>query len=207
MMKRSAIKRHVWALPFEMVMALSVPVFAWTGQLGYALAALGLAVACALPIMVERIWQIRFAPVLHGMYASFLFVSIYAAELFDMYGKFAPWDDGVHIISGLLVGLASALWIDNLSRRQVIRVPGWLQVGMVIAIGALVAVMWELIEFTSDHVLGTFMQRADLVDTMTDLAYGLLGALAVAVLFGRFLRQRRSFGVGRIIAQQRRLND
>ena len=206
MMKQSALQRHVWALPFEIVMALSLLIFVWTGQFGHAFATAGLLVACALLPIAEHVWRIRFAPTLHSLYVGFLFMSIYAAELLDMYGKITLWDDAVHIVSGLLVGLVGVVWITSLSERKTVRMPVWLQVFMVIATGALVAVVWELIEFTSDHVLGTFMQRADLFDTMTDMAYGLGGAIAVASLFGRYLQQRRSFGIRRILAQQRQVN-
>lgn len=203
---RDVIKRHIWAFPFEVIMVLSIPVFVATGQFGHAFATMGILVACMLLPVVERVWGIRFAPILHCLYVGFLFVSLYAAELLDMYGKITLWDDGVHIISGLLVGVVSVVWMTHLHERQTVRLPVWLQVFMVIATGALVAVVWELMEFTSDHVLGTFMQRADLFDTMTDMAYGLGGAVIVASLFGRYLLQRRSFGIRHILTQQRQVN-
>ena len=61
----AAMKRHAWAFPFELVMAVSLLVFAWAGQYGNAGITLFLLAAClALPI-IEHLSRVRLAPLLH----------------------------------------------------------------------------------------------------------------------------------------------
>ena len=203
----AAMKRHAWAFPFELVMAVSLLVFAWAGQYGNAGITLFLLAAClALPI-IEHLSRVRLAPLLHVSYVGFLFASLFAGEVLGMYSVIPAWDDGLHFASGLLTGLGGIVWLITLVDRRLLKAPAWLLTGMVIALGGLVAVVWELIEFISDQWLGTFMQRNDLFDTMTDFAYGMLGALIMAGLFSRYLQRRRSWGIGRVIAWQRRANN
>ena len=57
----------------------------------------------------------------------------------------------------------------------------------VAAVSALVAVLWEISEFTADLVIGTTAQRSN-TDTMVDLVAGTSAALLVAV---PLLLQRR----------------
>lgn len=202
-----AIQRHAWAFPFELVMAVSLVLFIWTGRYDYFGLTLFLLIACMALPLIERLWRVRLSPLLHGLYVAFLFASMFAGEVLNMYAVVSWWDDGLHLISGVLVGLGAAVWLATLERRKVMRSSAWMQVVIVIALGALVAVVWELIEFASDQWFGTFMQRNDLFDTMTDFAYGMLGTVVAASLFGRYLRQRRSWGIGRLLERQRQLND
>lgn len=188
-------------------MVVSLLVFMWAGQFSNAGITLFLLVAClALPI-IEHLSRVRLAPLLHVSYVGFLFASLFAGEVLGMYSILSAWDDGLHFVSGILTGLGGIVWLMTLVDRRTIKAPAWLLTGMVIALGGLVAVVWELVEFSSDQWLGTFMQRNDLFDTMTDFAYGMLGALIMAGLFSRYLQGRRSWGIGRLIAWQRRAND
>lgn len=201
------MKRHAWALPFEIIMAIGMIILVWTGQYGSAGICLFLLAASAVLPVLEHVWRIRLSPLLHFCYVGFLFASLFAGEVLNMYSIVQAWDDGLHFVSGLLVGLAGTVWLTTLVQRKVLRAPVWLQVVMIVALGALVAVVWELVEFTSDHWFGTFMQRNDLFDTMTDFAYGMLGTLIIAGLFSRYLHHHRSWGIAQVLAQQQQLND
>ncbi|HEX7484372.1 MAG TPA: hypothetical protein VF281_04465 [Candidatus Saccharimonadales bacterium] len=203
----SAIKRHAWAFPFELVMMVSLVLFVWTGRHDHFGLTLFLLVSCMALPLIEHIWRLRLSPVLHGLYVAFLFASMFAGEVLDMYAVVSWWDDGLHLISGILVGLGAAVWLQVLEQRKAIRSSVWMQVVIVIALGALIAVAWELVEFAADQWFGTFMQRNDLFDTMTDFIYGMLGTIIAATLFGRYLRQRHSWGIGRLLERQRWLND
>jgi hypothetical protein len=202
-----AIKRHVWALPFEIIIVLSLLVFVWTGQYAYASLSVFLLAACAVLPIIEQAWHLRLSPLVHVCYVGFLFASLFAGEMLDMYSVIPLWDDGLHFASGLLVGLGGIIWLTTMTQREVLQAPVWLQVVIVIALGALIAVAWELVEFVADQWLGTFMQRDDLFDTMTDFVYGMAGVTIMAGLFSRYLKQHYSLGIGRILVRQRQLND
>ena len=72
---------------------------------------------------------------------------------------------------GVLLGVAAA-------RRGLVLPPG-LEALLVMALHSLVALAWEIAEFTADQALGAQTQKGN-TDTMTDMIVGTLGALIVA---------------------------
>jgi hypothetical protein len=200
------LRRHIWALPFTVVM-LCGGLISWRlGNNGHMAIATFLVVSSMLPLAIERIWRVRLPAFLQVMYVAFLFSSMFTGEVLGMYGRFHPWDDIMHFISGLFVGIGSALWLVSVVERTKLPLSAWVHAMCVFCLGATVAVVWEVVEFTSDHLFGTFTQRNDLFDTMTDLIYGSVSALIIAVLLYRALQQRPSLGLNRVITHYLNLN-
>lgn len=200
------IRRHGWAIPFEMALAVSAAVLLYIGNYGHMAIALFLFVSSFLPLLIERIWQVRIPAFMHAAYVAFIFASLFAGEVLDMYIRFYPWDDIMHLLSGLLVAIASMLWLTTVIQRAQLQLSAWLYAMSVFCLGAAVAVVWEIFEFCSDQIFGTFMQRNDQFDTMTDMIYGTGGALFVAVLLYCYLTEKYNLGLGRIIAYYVQLN-
>jgi hypothetical protein len=185
-------RRHIGAFLFEFVIVCSAVVALWRSEwlfLGASLLALILSFA---PLAFERLCRVRLPALIQAFYAAFIFAAVFAGKVYGMYIRFPVWDDIVHIVSGLLVGLGIMLWLTLLVRNpKTIRLPAWLQVVVIFCIAACVAVVWEIIEFTSDHLFGTFLQRDDLADNMLDLVYGTGGGLVMAMLYTFHLRMER----------------
>jgi uncharacterized membrane protein YjdF len=177
-----------------------------SGNQGHATIALFLVVASAAPLLIEQLWRVRLPIFIHVSYVTFLFLSMFCGEVLGMYSRFYPWDDIMHFLSGILVGLSAVLWLTSVVDRAKLRLSAWLHALLVLCIGASTAVVWEIVEFSSDHLFGTFTQRNDLFDTMTDLIYGTTSALLVAALLYLALRNRPSLGLDRIVARYRELN-
>lgn len=200
------IRRHSWAIPFEMVLIVSAALLLYLGNYGHMAIALFLFVVSFLPLLVERIWQVRIPAFIHTAYVVFIFASLFCGEVLGMYIRFYPWDDILHLVSGLLVAVCSMLWLTTVIQRVKLQLSAWLYALSVFCLGATVAVVWEVVEFCSDQIFGTFMQRNDQFDTMTDLIYGTGGALFVAVLLYCYLLEKHSLGLGRIMAYYVQLN-
>lgn len=200
------IRRHGWAVPFEMVFAVSAAVLLYLGNYSHMAIALFLLTVSFLPLAIERLWRVRIPAFMHTAYVAFIFASMFGGEVLGMYIRFYPWDDIMHLSSGLLVAVAGMLWLTTVIQRARLQLSPWLYSMSVFCLGATVAVIWEIVEFCSDQVFGTLMQRNDQFDTMTDLIYGSGGALFVAVLLYCYLTERYNFGLGRIVAHYVQLN-
>lgn len=168
-------RRHVLAVPFELVILGGVIVTAAKGDQVHLLASAFTFCISFLPLAVERWLHVRLPLAVQTTYVAFVFASMFAGEVFGMYGRIWAWDDWMHFISGVLIAVGTILWIAYL-RQKKIQLPAWLQGYLVLGTAALLAVVWELAEFTSDQLFGTSSQGGDLADTMLDLLYDLCGA-------------------------------
>lgn len=200
------LRRHGWAVPFEMVLAVSAVVLLYVGNYAHMAIAIFLFAVSFLPVVIERVWQVRIPTFFHTAYVVFLFASMFSGEVLGMYIRFYPWDDIMHLSSGLLVAMASMLWLTMVIERAKLKLSARLYALGVFCVSATVAVMWEIVEFCSDQIFGTYMQRNDQFDTMTDLIFGTGGALIVAVLLYCYLTKRFDLGLGRIVASYLQLN-
>lgn len=201
-----SLRRHIWAFPFTLIMAVGIVTSFITSQYSNMAIAIFLVISSLLPLIIERFWRVRLPTFIQVSYVGFLFLSMFSGEVLDMYSIFYPWDDIMHFISGLFVGMAAVLWLTSVTDRAELAVSSWLTALCVFCLGATMAVVWEVVEFSSDQLFGTFTQRNDLFDTMTDLMLGTVSALFVAILLDRALQQKFSFGMNKVIAYYRHLN-
>lgn len=201
-----SLRRHVWVLPFTLIMAIAIIVTSVAGRYAHMAIAIFLVISSALPLVIERLWHVRLPTFIQVSYVAFLFLSMFSGEVLGMYSRFYPWDDIMHFISGLFVGMGAVLWLTSVADRAKMAVSSWLIALCVFCLGATMAVVWEVVEFGSDRLFGTFTQRNDLFDTMTDLMLGTVSALFIAVLLDRALRNKFSFGMDRVILYYRHLN-
>ena len=201
-----SLRRHAWTLPFTCAMALGAITSLIAGQHAHMANAIFLVISSTLPLLIERLWKVRLPTFIQVSYVGFLFLSMFSGEVLGMYSRFYPWDDIMHFISGLFVGMGAVLWLTSVVDRTKLAVSSWLLAVCVFCLGATIAVVWEVVEFTSDRLFGTFTQRNDLFDTMTDLMLGTVSALIVAILLDRALRKKRSAGMDKVIAYYRHLN-
>lgn len=99
---------------------------------------------------------------------------------YNMYEKWWPWDDLMHGISGFLFGLVGVMLVERMCAAWSPKLPVWIRVCLATLFAVFIAVLWELLEFGSDLFLGSFLQQADLYDTMVDLWLGSIWGLVAA---------------------------
>lgn len=201
-----SLRRHGWTLPFTLIMAGGIVTSFTADRYDHMAIAIFLVISSALPLVIERLWRVRLPTFIQVSYVAFLFLSMYSGEVLSVYSRFYPWDDIMHFISGLFVGMGAVLWLTSVVDRTKLAVSSWLIALCVFCLGATMAVVWEVVEFSSDRLFGTFTQRNDLFDTMTDLMLGTVSALFIAILLDRALQQKFSFGMNKVIAYYRHLN-
>lgn len=185
-----SLSRHKWAIPLEIAMAAgAVVTFTQGNWKHFAISVFTFVVGFA-PLWFERIVRVRLPALLQVTYVAFIFLSMFSGEVIGMYGRLWEWDDLVHLASGFLIGAAGVVGLAELSREHV-RMPAWMQATFIFGLVASIVLLWEVAEFASDELFGTFSQGADLFDTMMDLIYGVSSGLIVALALVFHLKKRR----------------
>lgn len=144
-----------------------------------------LAIAVPYKLRVQK--RINLSPLLYCFYLLFLFASLFLGELCHFYSLIPSWDTFLHFSSGFLLFLICKEWLQkNIFQRRIANQPALLILSVCLSLS--IGGAWEIYEFISDSLLQTNMQRFltiqgetlvgrwALMDTMTDLIFGLLGA-------------------------------
>jgi hypothetical protein len=115
---------------------------------------------------------------------------IFLVRVLHLYIRFPAADMPMHFSGGLAIAYFISrcfrlLPRDGVRRSRVVV----LELVLIVSLTAAAAVFWEFAEFLVDRVLGTNLQ-VSLANTMRDMAMGISGALAFAMIRSRQLRVR-----------------
>lgn len=127
----------------------------------------------------------------------FAVFSLIAGELFNAYEKFWWWDDMLHTVSGIIVGLIGFLMVYFFNARYNMHISPVFVAVFAFSFAIAIGVLWEIFEFTMDVTFKTEMQRWNLSsdailigreyqgvglrDTMSDLIVAWIGAIFASV--------------------------
>ena len=152
-----------------------------------------------LPSILERRFMWKIPAPFSAAFTLFLFAAIFLGEAGDFYYRIPIWDDLLHLVSSMMLGLLGFSLIDIINSKKR-HVPPSLSPFFIalfsVAFAILFGVLWEIYEFTFDGLLGLNMQkfaemtdsgelvnlegRRALADTMRDLITDLLGGVLVS---------------------------
>jgi len=158
---------------------------------------------------VELLLGIKLPSSWRWVYLTFIFASMYLGEIHSFFYLFLWWDDMLHTCSAIMITYV-ALLLFRLLHGQDLKASGInpnLPVARVFCFTLAFSVLWELLEFSADQLLGVNMLKGRdstipgsvyeykraLVNTMQDLAEGALGACLVAMGTWFHLRYRGRF--------------
>lgn len=138
-----------------------------------------------MPQLIEKKLKLKIPSELELVTVLFIYSSIFLGDGYRFYDKFWWWDKMLHSFSGPILGIMGILLINYLNKR------GQLNINLSPIFGALTSfffavtagALWEIYEYTMDKVIGSFMQRGSLNDTMTDLILDTIGASIVAIIY------------------------
>jgi hypothetical protein len=103
------------------------------------------------------------------------------ADVFGWYEKIFWLDMPMHFIGGMAIAMSSFYFLKyaEVSSKQVgIKL---LTLLLILALTALAAIAWEILEFGMDRIFSTTLQPS-VYDTMKDLAFGLIGGAVVGIV-------------------------
>ncbi|PEL08217.1 hypothetical protein [Bacillus sp. AFS017336] len=148
-------------------------------------------IACALvPLILDKIFKVRFALPFILSYFAFLIGSLCLGSMLRFY-HLGWWDTFLHFLSGTLVAF---LAIDLMGKLTTKQSQSEMSAGFiflfVFTFGVFCGAMWEIWEFSSDQFLGTNTQGGGNFDTMTDIIADSVGALIIAFWNARSSRKK-----------------
>lgn len=126
-------------------------------------------------IAVELIFKYRFPIMLHIIYVAYVFASVIVGSSFGVFrmdvlimGEMIGWYDKVtHAVLGYILCVI-AVYLSQKTKVWGRSIGG--DILLILAISMAYASLWEMFEFTVDHVIpGQSMQRNSLIDTMLDI--------------------------------------
>ena len=144
--------------------------------------------------------------------AMFVLSALVAGELFGAYEMFWWWDDMLHMLSGVIVGLVGLLSIYYFNANHTMKISPVFVAIFVFCFAMALGAVWEIFEFFMDLLFGLNMQRwnmpitaevigADyqgmgLRDTMSDFITASIGSIIAAVISYFAYRHERAVVIG-----------
>jgi hypothetical protein len=112
-----------------------------------------------------------------------LIIHLIATYVFHAYDLWASFDIPMHFTGGLSIGILADRCLQVFQRRDMMSAKHWLpRLLLVIAVVALAAGLWEILEFIGDNTLYNHPHfQTSVGDTVGDLALGLLGGLVTFI--------------------------
>ncbi|WP_054957885.1 hypothetical protein [Paenibacillus dakarensis] len=112
----------------------------------------------------------------------FITITMLLAKLFNMYSVIPHLDKIEHLLSGAILVYVGLLIHDKTIQRHPERhlhQPGAIWFALFFSVA--MAGVWEIYEFTVDHLFGLVSQNGSLTDTMWDIICGTAGAIIIVV--------------------------
>jgi VanZ family protein len=138
----------------------------------------------------------------------FIYMGIFLSFQFKMYYKFFWWDDLLHFLSGLILGYISFIVVYKINHKYCMDISPLFVAFFSFTFAVSMGVMWEILEFTGDVILGSAHQKwnlpeteillgktyqgSGLRDTMSDLILDSIGALISSVsIYFKYSRKKQ----------------
>lgn len=153
------------------------------------------------PFLIEQKMNVYFPTLFSFFISLFLIATIILGEFGEYYAKYWWWDVMLHSGSGIAFGLIGLVVLLIFLRRGKIEAKAYVLCFFAFCFALAIGLLWEVVEFASDQLLGTNMQNTQtgVVDTMKDLCMDTLGALMGAALGYLYLHKDISTPLDRTI--------
>ncbi|WHY19421.1 hypothetical protein QNH28_29230 [Paenibacillus sp. G2S3] len=120
-------------------------------------------------------------PALRFSVLVFIAITMMLANLFNMYGVIPYLDKIEHLLSGvILFFVGQFILIKMVKRKGLGDLPSNIIIWFALFFAVAMAGMWEIYEFTVDHLFGLNSQNGSLSDTMMDMICGTSGAFVAS---------------------------
>ena len=164
-----------------------------------------------VPSIAQRRFKLYVPSAMHIFVLLFIFAHFILGEVFGTYKVSAIFDKLLHTTSGLAIALGgfSLVNILNDSRNTHLKLSPLFVALFSFCFALAIALLWEVLEFTSDSLFGTNMQRYippenveqavppkqgyGLIDTMGDMIVSTAAAFVVSVLGYVALRKKTKY--------------
>lgn len=161
-----------------------------------------------VPLFMKKL-ELDIPDFIYFIFISFCLAHFFCGEILGFYVKISWWDSALHTFSGMLIALLSFSLINllNKAKDDGFKLNLVFSVIFVFSLSLTIGALWEIIEFASDTLLGSNMQRAyestmngrgeglvgmaALADTMKDLILDAIGAAIVCIVCSVFIVKKK----------------
>lgn len=160
-----------------------------------------------LPEIIESRVKINLPMEFDMVIVAFIYGSLFLGSALDVYEHLWWWDALLHTTSGFILSFAGFLLLYVKLLQERIQASSSLLVGLIIfCFGLAFGAIWEIFEYGIDFILNTNLQRSGLQDTMWDLIVDSIGALVMAIIGARFLKNSGKGFIARWIRRFLKMN-
>jgi hypothetical protein len=111
------------------------------------------------PGVLEYAFRMRISFSVRLIVCLFVFMAVVLGEAFQLYYRFAPWDEILHFLSGGMIAYIVCCFVRGLMENSRVRRKFLTSIAVAVAVSLAFSLLWELIEFTLDSAFGTNMQK------------------------------------------------
>jgi uncharacterized membrane protein len=125
-----------------------------------------------LPYIIERKFKIEIPDTLEIIILLFIFSAEILGEINSFYTKIPAWDTILHTINGFVmgaIGLSLAELLNNNKNIKVLLSPIMVAI-FTFTFSMTIGVLWEFVEFGTDQLLNTDMQKDTIVTHINSVA-------------------------------------
>lgn len=121
-----------------------------------------------IPLLVEKMLRCRFSPIMYSLCTLYA-IGPMLGKVFSLYYLTAWWDKLLHGLAGILFAVFGVFLSRKLNRKECSVA---LCAFFAICFSMAISVAWEFVEYTSDNVFHTDMQRDTYVHSLTSYDLG-----------------------------------
>lgn len=161
-----------------------------------------------LPLYLKK-FDLDIPDFVYMLFIIFCLAHFLFGEILGFFVKVSWWDSALHTFSGSLIALLSFSLVNllNKSNEKGIKLSAGFVVLFAFCITMTIGALWEILEFASDSLFGTNMQRAyestmsgrgealsgiyAVSDTMKDLILDAIGASVVCTICSVFIAKKK----------------
>lgn len=115
------------------------------------------------------------------LYYVFIFIADFIGCVYNLYNNVSWYDIFVHFLSGMFTFVLATIIFRNISNNNNNKL---LKVLFSLGIVALIAIFWEIFEFSIDNIAHVNLQHnqdTGVIDTMQDMIVALLGGVISSI--------------------------
>jgi hypothetical protein len=158
--------------------------------------------------IIENQQKIDIPDILEIVIIIFIYAGLFLSAQFNLYYTFFWWDDLLHTLSGVIIGFIGFIVVYKINYKYSMDISPLLVAFFSFTFEVTLGVLWEILEFSGDALMGTAHQKWDLPDTavmmgksyqgsglrdtMSDLIVDSIGAFITSVItYNMFKKQKK----------------
>lgn len=148
-----------------------------------------------IPDLIEHVFKVSIPTYMKILFILFISCHFILGEIYEFYGTVKLWDVILHATTVIIITIVGISIVYILVEEGKTKLMPLLLLIFPICFSMTIEVMWEMVEFTSDVVLKTNMQRYNnsitgepfigqkaLIDTMKDLIVDFIAATVTSLI-------------------------